>query len=81
MDDVNKATAGELRQFVERYERLDADKAEIADAQKEVMAEAKGQGYDTAVLRKLIARRKKAADDLAEEDAILQMYEQAMGSA
>lgn len=71
--------AQELRQFVERIERLDAEKKDIADAQKEVMAEAKGRGYDTKVMRKVIAMRKRDANDLAEEEAVLEMYKSALG--
>jgi uncharacterized protein (UPF0335 family) len=70
----------ELRQFIERFERLAAEKQDIADAQKEVMAEAKGRGYDTKVLRQVIARRKRDRAELAESEAILEMYETAMGS-
>ena len=77
--DAYAVTADELRQFIERYERLDAEKADIADQQKEVMAEAKGRGYDTAVMRKIIAMRKRDKDDLAEEEAILEMYKSALG--
>ena len=69
----------ELRAFVERYERLEAEKKDIADAQKEVMAEAKGRGYDTKVLRKIVAIRKRDANDLAEEEAVLDMYKSALG--
>lgn len=69
----------ELRQFIERYERLEAEKKDIADGQKEVMAEAKGRGYDTKVMRKVIAIRKRDANDLAEEEAILDMYKSALG--
>ena len=69
----------ELRQFIERYERLEAEKKDIADAQKEIMAEAKGRGYDTKVIRKLIAMRKRDKDDLAEEEAVLEMYMAALG--
>ncbi|SEW19970.1 Uncharacterized conserved protein, UPF0335 family [Cognatiyoonia koreensis] len=69
----------ELRQFVERFERLEAEKKDIADVQKEVMAEAKGRGYDTKVLRKVIAIRKRDANDLAEEEAVLDMYKSALG--
>ena len=69
----------ELRQFVERYERLEAEKTDIADQQKEVMAEAKGRGYDTKVLRKLIALRKRDASDVSEEDAVLELYKSALG--
>ncbi|PUB18900.1 DUF2312 domain-containing protein [Yoonia sediminilitoris] len=78
-DSVNAAAGDEIRQFVERYERLEAEKKDIADAQKEVMAEAKGRGYDTKVLRKLVAIRKRDANDLAEEEAVLEMYMAALG--
>ncbi|QJF51655.1 DUF2312 domain-containing protein [Roseobacter ponti] len=74
-----RTTSGELRQFVERIERLDAEKKDIAEQQKEVMAEAKARGYDTKVLRKVIALRKRDADDIAEEEAVLEMYKEALG--
>lgn len=74
-----RVTANELRQFVERIERLDAEKRDLADQQKEVMAEAKARGYDTKVLRKVIAIRKRDKDDLAEEEAVLEMYKEALG--
>ena len=74
-----RVTAGELRQFIERIERLDAEKKDLADQQKEVMAEAKGRGYDTKVMRKLVALRKREPDDIAEEEAVLEMYKQALG--
>ncbi len=79
MSDPYNVTADELRQFIERYEQLDAEKKDIAEQQKEVMAEAKGRGYDTKVIRKIIALRKRKADDIAEEEAILEMYKQALG--
>ncbi len=68
-----------MRQFIERYERLEAEKADIADQQKEVMAEAKGRGYDTKILRKVISLRKRDADDIAEEEAVLELYKEALG--
>lgn len=74
-----RVTADELRQFIERFERLDAEKRDIADQQKEVMAEAKSRGYDTKVMRKVIALRKRDRDDIAEEEAILDMYKEALG--
>ncbi|MGR3571221.1 DUF2312 domain-containing protein [Brevirhabdus sp.] len=74
-----RVTADELRQFVERIERLDAEKKDLAEQQKEVMAEAKGRGYDTKVLRKIISLRKRDKDDIAEEEAVLEMYMQALG--
>lgn len=78
-DATYRVTADELRQFVERWERLESEKKDIADQQKEVMAEAKGRGYDTKVLRKVIAVRKRDADDLAEEAAVFEMYCEALG--
>jgi uncharacterized protein (UPF0335 family) len=79
IDSTTTVAAQELRQFVERFERLDAEKKDLADAQKEVMAEAKGRGYDTKVLRKVVAMRKRDANDLAEEEAVLDMYKSALG--
>ncbi|EBA17420.1 hypothetical protein RSK20926_06777 [Roseobacter sp. SK209-2-6] len=74
-----RVTAGELRQFIERFERLDAEKKDIAEQMKEVMAEAKGRGYDTKVIRLVIAQRKRDKDDIAEEEAVLEMYKEALG--
>ena len=72
-------TADELREFIARFEQLEAEKKDITEQQKEVMAEAKARGYDTKVMRRIIAMRKRKADDLAEEEAILELYKQAMG--
>ena len=79
IDSSYRVTADELRQFIERIERLDAEKKDLAEQQKEVMAEAKGRGYDTKVMRKLITMRKRDKDDIAEEEAILEMYKEALG--
>jgi uncharacterized protein (UPF0335 family) len=78
-DTTYRVTADELRAFIERFERLEAEKKDIADQQKEVMAEAKGRGYDTKVIRKLITLRKREPDDIAEEEAVLDMYKDALG--
>lgn len=82
MSDANdpyNVTADELRQFIERYEQLEAEKKDIAEQQKEVMAEAKGRGYDTKVMRLVMSLRKRKADDIAEEESILELYKQALG--
>ena len=79
VDSSYRVTADELRQFVERYERLEIEKKDIADQQKEIMAEAKGRGYDTKVLRKIVALRKRDMNDIAEEEAVLAMYKEALG--
>ena len=76
---TDAVTADELRQFVERIEQLDAEKRNIADQRKEVMAEAKGRGYDTAVIRALVALRRKKPDEAAEFEAVLELYRQALG--
>lgn len=73
------ATAAELRQFIERYEQLEAEKADVAQQQKDLMAEAKGRGYDTRVMRKVVALRKRKPDEIAEEEAVLELYKQALG--
>ncbi|KIC51060.1 DUF2312 domain-containing protein [Tateyamaria sp. ANG-S1] len=74
-----RVTADELRQFIERFERLEAEKKDVAEQQKEVMAEAKARGYDTKVMRKVIALRKRDSDDIAEEEAVLELYKEALG--
>ena len=74
-------TAAELRQFIERYERLDAEKKDISDAQKEVWAEAKGRGYSVPILREIVKLRKMDANDRAEKEAVLDMYQEALGMA
>lgn len=73
--------ADELRQFVERIERLEEEKAGIASDIKDVYAEAKGRGFDAKVLRMVIRRRKRDADEIAEEEAIFELYCQALGLA
>lgn len=79
-DNSGDPVAGDqLKSIVERIERLEEEKKTISDDVKEVYAEAKGNGYDVKVLRKLIARRKRDANELAEEEAILDLYEQAVG--
>lgn len=84
MNDANtnntyRVTADELRSFIERIERLDAEKKDLSEAQKEVMAEAKSRGYDTKIIRKVVALRKREPDDIAEEEAVLEMYKEALG--
>lgn len=76
---VYKVTADELRQFIERFERLEIEKKDISDQQKEVMAEAKSRGYDTRIMRKIVSLRKRDLEDVAEEEAILTMYKTALG--
>lgn len=72
-------TGAQLRQIIEQIEQLDAEKRDVAERIKEAFAGAKGAGFDTKVLRKVIAIRKRRADDLAEEQALLELYLGALG--
>ena len=74
----NSVAGEELLQLIERWEHLNIEKREIAMVQSEVMAEARVRGYDTKVIRKLIAERKRDAGDMAEEKAVLEMYREAI---
>ena len=74
-----RVTAGELRAFIERIERLDVEKKDLADQQKEVLAEVKSRGYDTKALRKLVALRKMDPQEVSESEAVLEMYKDAIG--
>ncbi len=73
------ANADELRSLIERAEAQIAFNSDGAETLKEIFAEAKNRGYDTAVMRKLIAMRKRKPDKIAEEEAILEIYKSAMG--
>lgn len=77
--DPYAVTADELRQFIERFEQLEAEKKDVLEQQKQLMAEAKGRGYDTKVMRKVIALRKRKPDEVAEEEAVLEIYKSALG--
>ncbi len=78
-DNAHKVAAEQIRAYIERYERLEAEKQDIADQQKEVMAEAKGNGFDVKALRRIIRDRKRDQNDLAEEEAIVDLYKSALG--
>ena len=77
MSDV--IAAAELRQFIERIERLSEERQSIADDIKDVYSESKGRGYDPRIIKKIIALRKKDANERAEEEAILNTYLSALG--
>lgn len=71
--------ADELRLLIERAERLEEEKRGIQDDIKDVFAEAKGRGYDPKTMKKIMAIRKKKREEYQEEEAILEVYLQAMG--
>ncbi|MBN9026683.1 MAG: DUF2312 domain-containing protein [Rhizobiales bacterium] len=66
-DEVQGIAAAQLRSIVERIERLEEEKKAIADDIKDVYGEAKANGYDTKALRKIVALRKKDANEREEE--------------
>ena len=85
MDDAafqtESVAADQLKAFIERIERLEEEKAGIAGDIKDVYAEAKGNGFDTKAMRKILALRKKDYSERQEEEAILELYMQALGMA
>lgn len=76
---IEDVAQDQLRSFVERIERLEEEEKTVRDDKKDVYAEAKGNGYDTKILRRVIQLRKKDANERAEEEAILDLYLQALG--
>ncbi|QFP65554.1 DUF2312 domain-containing protein [Brucella anthropi] len=70
---------GQLRAFIERIERLEGEKSEIADDIKGVYAELKGSGFDAKTVRAIIRLRKKEDHERQEEQAMLQLYMDALG--
>lgn len=79
MSDAHGVAREQLRAFVERIERLESEKKTLAEDIKDVYGEAKGMGFDTKILKKVIALRKKDEQERAEEDAILDTYLHALG--
>lgn len=78
-DNMNMTAAGRLRTIIERLERLDEDKQAVMADMKEVFAEAKGEGYDIKTLRKVLRIRKLDRAKRQEEEAILDLYLNALG--
>lgn len=73
--------AGQLRALIERIERLEEEKREVAEQIKEVYAEAKANGFDTKVMRQVIRLRKQDAGERQEQEAIRDLYLHALGMA
>ena len=71
----------QLRAFIERIERMEEEKKAIADDIKEIYAEAKGNGFDTKVLRKIVSIRKQDHNERMEQEALLELYLTALGMA
>ena len=78
-DVLTAAAQGRLKSFFERIERLEEDKAAIAADLKEVFAQAKGEGFDTKIIRKVIRLRKQDKAKRQEEEALVDLYLSAIG--
>lgn len=81
MTNPDGVAADQLRSLVERIERLEEEKKVISDDIKDVYAEAKGNGYDAKILRKIVSLRKKQPHEREEEEAVLDLYLHALGMA
>lgn len=78
-ENVETIAAAELRQFIERVERLEEEKKAIQGDIKDVFGEAKGRGYDTKAIRKILAIRKMDENERAEQESIVGTYMAALG--
>ena len=77
--DTYKATASELRSYVERIEKFEEERKDLGLLIREVKAEAKGRGYDPKALTEILRRRKRAREEVTELDAIIALYEDTLG--
>ncbi len=80
-ESTDHVDGGHLRAFIERIERLEEEKRAIADDVKEVYAEAKGNGFDAKIMRKVISLRRMDREKRVEEETILDLYLAALGEA
>lgn len=72
-------SSGQLRQFIEKVERLEEEKAELMNTIREVFAEAKGNGFDIKIMKQVLKMRKMKQEDLMEQEELLTLYLQALG--
>ena len=79
MTDNMTAESGKLNQFIERIERLESEKADLASDIREVFAEAKGQGFDVKVMRQVLRLRKMDPADRAETEFLRDEYKKLLG--
>ncbi len=76
---LNGSAQGQLKSVIERIERLEEDKKSVMEDLKSVYAEAKGNGFDTKIIRKIIRLRKQETAQRQEEEALLDLYLSAIG--
>lgn len=76
---TNVVAKEHLEQYVQRLERLEQEKQDIADSIKDVLAEAKSNGFDVKTLKQVLKLRKIDRNELAEQEMLLEMYRDALG--
>jgi uncharacterized protein (UPF0335 family) len=81
MVDTQSVAADQLRSIIERVERLHEERKALGDDIKDVFAEAKANGFDTKIIKRIISLRAQDRDQRMEEEAILDLYKQALGMA
>lgn len=79
MESMDNSAAEQLRSIIERIERLEEEKTNIASDIKDIYGEAKSMGYDVKIIRKVISLRKKQPHELEEEEQLLSLYRMAVG--
>jgi uncharacterized protein (UPF0335 family) len=79
MANVFGVSGDQLKQFIEKIERLEQEKAEVSEYIREAFAEAKGFGFDPKIMRQLIKERKMDMKDVEEQETLLAMYKRALG--
>jgi uncharacterized protein (UPF0335 family) len=79
MPDVGGIAGDRLKSFVERIERLEEERRALGNDLKEIYAEAKGNGFDTKIIRQVIRLRRMDKDDLDEQETLLDIYRRALG--
>ena len=79
MSDISGISANQLKAFIERIERLEEEKAAVLEHIREVLAEAKGMGFDAKIIRRVVKIRKMENKDRREEEELLSLYLTALG--
>jgi uncharacterized protein (UPF0335 family) len=72
-------SSGQLRQYIEKIEKLEEEKSELQEHVKEAFAQAKNDGFDVKIMRKILAMRKMKKEELMEQQELLEIYAKALG--
>jgi uncharacterized protein (UPF0335 family) len=80
-DNSSHVNGGQLLALIERIEQVEVEIADLNEGKKEIYKEARGNGFDAKIIKKLVGRRRMAPDKRAEEDALMELYSAALGEA